>query len=313
MLMSMYKHQLPRCSAAAAAAGAAAAPPQAEADASGLSTLVDAQMTWPARTHGAGTLREADAGKEITVCGWVDRNRNMGGLCFLDVRDHTGLLQVRAVRTYECLHTCMNTCVHVCLAACVGTVRFATCTHLRCVHASGTELAPWRGGRSRRLGLSSPRRRQRWRLRGSDAACGPHLRSPAPAPARTAAQHRRQPTLEHPPKQPLDAPTQRPHGSPCVPLHCRPAAPTPHQVVGEPQTHPEASRAAARLRSEYVVAVTGQLRVRKDPNPKLPTGGVELLATSMRCGPAAALETWVCTTPQIRIQGQGCRIFRSLS
>jgi hypothetical protein len=60
-----------------------------------LSTLVDSQMTWPARTHGAGTLREADAGTEVTICGWVDRNRDMGGLVFLDVRDHTGVLQVR--------------------------------------------------------------------------------------------------------------------------------------------------------------------------------------------------------------------------
>jgi len=80
--------------AATGAASAAAAAPSAE-DAAGLSTIVDAQMTWPGRTHGAGTLRESDAGKEVTVCGWVDRNRNMGGLCFLDVRDHTGLLQVR--------------------------------------------------------------------------------------------------------------------------------------------------------------------------------------------------------------------------
>lgn len=74
---------------------AAAAASLQQEDVASLSTIVDSQMTWPARTHGAGTLRESDAGKEITVCGWVDRNRNMGGLCFLDVRDHTGLLQVR--------------------------------------------------------------------------------------------------------------------------------------------------------------------------------------------------------------------------
>lgn len=87
-----------------AAAGAANAPPAAALpdDAAGLATLVDAQMTWPARSHGAGALREADAGVEVTVCGWVDRNRNMGGLCFLDVRDHTGLLQVRACRALWC-------------------------------------------------------------------------------------------------------------------------------------------------------------------------------------------------------------------
>lgn len=44
------------------------------------------------------------------------------------------------------------------------------------------------------------------------------------------------------------------------------------QVVFEPQTQPEASKLGARLRSEWVVCVKGQLRLRKDPNPKMPTG-----------------------------------------
>eukprot|EP00879_Flechtneria_rotunda_P005085 GHRR01005363.1.p1 GENE.GHRR01005363.1~~GHRR01005363.1.p1 ORF type:complete len:690 (+),score=231.65 GHRR01005363.1:2113-4182(+) len=103
---------------------------------------LDNTMTWPSRTHGAGTLTADNAAKDVTVCGWVDRNRNLGGLGFMDVRDHTGLLQ----------------------------------------------------------------------------------------------------------------------------------------VVFEPQTEPEASRLGARLRSEWVVAIKGQLRLRKDPNPKMPTGAVELLA-----------------------------------
>lgn len=59
-----------------------------------FSTVTDSQMTWPGRTHGAGTLRESHAGQPVTVCGWVDRNRDMGGLVFLDIRDHTGVLQV---------------------------------------------------------------------------------------------------------------------------------------------------------------------------------------------------------------------------
>lgn len=29
-------------------------------------------------------------GSPVTVCGWVDRYRNLGGLLFLDIRDHTG-------------------------------------------------------------------------------------------------------------------------------------------------------------------------------------------------------------------------------
>jgi aspartyl-tRNA synthetase len=42
----------------------------------------------------AGALRAADAGKDITVAGWVHRVRNLGGIVFLDLRDRAGLLQV---------------------------------------------------------------------------------------------------------------------------------------------------------------------------------------------------------------------------
>jgi aspartyl-tRNA synthetase len=41
-----------------------------------------------------GTPRAGDAGKEITVCGWVHRRRDHGGLIFIDVRDYSGILQV---------------------------------------------------------------------------------------------------------------------------------------------------------------------------------------------------------------------------
>lgn len=79
---------------------AAAAPTEVEqqlendAAASYSSFTLDSQMSWPSRSHGAGAVTEADVGKDITVCGWVDRNRNLGGLGFMDLRDHTGLLQV---------------------------------------------------------------------------------------------------------------------------------------------------------------------------------------------------------------------------
>jgi aspartyl-tRNA synthetase len=43
---------------------------------------------------GAGAPRGSDAGTMITVYGWVDRRRDHGGLIFLDLRDHTGILQV---------------------------------------------------------------------------------------------------------------------------------------------------------------------------------------------------------------------------
>ena len=41
-----------------------------------------------------GSPRAADAGSTMTVYGWVDRRRDHGGLVFLDLRDHSGILQV---------------------------------------------------------------------------------------------------------------------------------------------------------------------------------------------------------------------------
>lgn len=44
------------------------------------------------------------------------------------------------------------------------------------------------------------------------------------------------------------------------------------QATVAPEAQPAAAAAAERLRIEYVVAVTGTLRLRKDPNPNIPTG-----------------------------------------
>ena len=41
-----------------------------------------------------GEPRESDAGKEITVCGWVQRQRDLGQLIFVDLRDRTGIVQL---------------------------------------------------------------------------------------------------------------------------------------------------------------------------------------------------------------------------
>ncbi len=39
-------------------------------------------------------LSKADAGKEVTVMGWVQKQRNKGGIIFVDLRDRSGLLQI---------------------------------------------------------------------------------------------------------------------------------------------------------------------------------------------------------------------------
>ena len=46
------------------------------------------------RTDHNGTLRAADAGREVTLIGWVAKRRNLGSLVFVDLRDRNGLIQL---------------------------------------------------------------------------------------------------------------------------------------------------------------------------------------------------------------------------
>lgn len=53
-------------------------------------------MSSVSRTHYCGQVNDAVKGQDVTVCGWVNRRRDHGGVIFLDLRDREGLVQIVA-------------------------------------------------------------------------------------------------------------------------------------------------------------------------------------------------------------------------
>ena len=64
------------------------------------------------RTHFCGELNKKTLDQDVTLCGWVNRRRDHGGVIFLDIRDKKGLAQVvinpETIDTFKLAETIRN-------------------------------------------------------------------------------------------------------------------------------------------------------------------------------------------------------------
>ena len=60
------------------------------------------------RTHTCGELRAANVGQSVRLAGWIHRKRNLGNLCFVDLRDHYGITQCVVDSSSELFETIEN-------------------------------------------------------------------------------------------------------------------------------------------------------------------------------------------------------------
>lgn len=74
------------------------------------------------RSHFCGLVTEAMLGQSVTLCGWADVARNLGGVCFIDLRDHEGIVQVVAEPNNPAFATAAEVGYEYCLKV-TGTVR----------------------------------------------------------------------------------------------------------------------------------------------------------------------------------------------
>ena len=75
------------------------------------------------RTHYCGQVTETSLDSEVSVCGWVHRRRDHGGVIFIDLRDHTGLIQIVANPETEKLFKIAESCRNEFVLKVCGSIR----------------------------------------------------------------------------------------------------------------------------------------------------------------------------------------------
>lgn len=89
------------------------------------------------RTHYCGEITRQQLGAEITLCGWVQRQRDLGGLVFIELRDRQGSLQVRCDPQYP---AAFQTALTLRQAACLqvtGVVALRPEAQIKQEHSAG--------------------------------------------------------------------------------------------------------------------------------------------------------------------------------
>ena len=82
------------------------------------------------RTHTCGELNIKNVGEKVTLCGWVQRIRNLGGMKFIDLRDQYGITQIIISENDE-IQKISETLVTECTVSVEGVVKERTNKNLK--------------------------------------------------------------------------------------------------------------------------------------------------------------------------------------
>ncbi len=99
----------------------------------GSAGIVSEVLEFTRRSHLCGTLGEEQVGESVCICGWVASQRSHGAVAFVNLRDHTGIVQVMGalvffppftfVPSFLCLRSFCVICIGFVLRICVGNQR----------------------------------------------------------------------------------------------------------------------------------------------------------------------------------------------